>query len=96
VSWPVALDDFAAVLERAEAALADSDATIEPLVFTAPTVDGPLPVELLPRAQALLARNTELMQRIEARRTDIRSELARIPRSRPTESGAEPRFEAHA
>lgn len=93
VDWYTALDEFEANLDRAEAALADPDAELKP-VFVASAVDEPLPPELRHHAEALLARNAALASRLEAERSRIRTELARLPRRTATERSGASRFEA--
>jgi hypothetical protein len=96
VDWYTALDEFEANLDRAEAALADPDAELRPAVFVASAVVEPLPPELRHHAEALLARNAALASRLDAERSRIRAELARLPRRSATERGSESRFEAQA
>jgi hypothetical protein len=94
VDWYAALDEFEANLERAEAALADPDAELKPAIFVASAVVEPLPPELRHHADALLARNAALASRLDAERSRIRTELARLPRRGATERSGASRFEA--
>lgn len=96
VDWYLALDEFEANLDRAEAALADPDAELEPPIFVASAVVEPLPAELRHVAEALLARSAELTSRVDAERSRIRTELARLPRRATTERSGASRFEAQA
>ncbi|HVJ97261.1 MAG TPA: hypothetical protein VNC41_10570 [Acidimicrobiia bacterium] len=94
VDWYTALDEFEANLDRAEAALADPDAELKPATFVAAAVAEPIPAELRHHAEALLARNAALASRLDAERSRIRAELARLPRRATTERSSTSRFEA--
>jgi hypothetical protein len=89
--WSGALDEMERRLDAAEQLIADpeSDAVS---AFEPPTVDGPVPSELAARADALVARGVALQQQLLEAMTQVRADLARLPRRAPARSGAN-RFE---
>ena len=92
--WSTALDEMQRRLDGAEQLLAnpDSDAVS---AFEPPAVDGPVPVELSARADALVARGLALQEKLLESMTQVRADLARIPRRPASHSGAN-RFEIDA
>ena len=92
--WSSALDEMERRLDAAEQLLAnpDSDAVS---AFEPPAVDGSVPAELSARADALVSRGLALQQQLLESMTQVRADLARIPRRPAAHSGAA-RFEIDA
>jgi hypothetical protein len=72
VNWADALDEVEARIDRAEQG--------QPISFDAPTDLGPIPAELLPRAEALVTRSAIVEAALTERADGLRAELRRIPR----------------
>ncbi len=89
--WSSALDEMERRLDAAEQLVADPNSDAVP-AFAPPAVDGPVPAELATRADALVARGLALQQQLLESMTQVRADLARIPRRQASHSGAN-RFE---
>lgn len=73
IQWTTLLDEIEADLAAVEAALADHSAPPQPAERSQPV--GPLPAELAPRAELLLARTRRLEGRAEVDRDRIGTSL---------------------
>jgi hypothetical protein len=93
-SWSAALDEMERRLDGAEQLIANPESDAVP-AFEPPAVDGPVPAELAARADALVARGLALQQQLLESMTQVRADLARIPRRPAARSGAA-RFEIDA
>jgi hypothetical protein len=89
--WSTALDEMERRLDGAEQLLANPDLDAVS-AFEPPAVDGPVPAELAARADALVTRGLALQQQLLESMTQVRADLARIPRRPVSHSGAN-RFE---
>ncbi len=78
-SWAHVLDDCAARIDAATAAL-ERGAPAEIPAFVPVEPPGPLPAELVERARALVDRSEALERRLEDERARVRAELLRLPR----------------
>jgi hypothetical protein len=101
-AWVDALDAFEERVVFAEQTVelegeAGGEITV-PAFETPGPLPAPFPPDLLERARALLARATALEERLVAARTDVRTELNRIPRLPAAAARPEPtsRFDAQA
>ena len=84
IGWPEALDDFERRLDQCQAVL---DADAEPLPGVWPPADltsDPIPVELIDRAQELLARSRELERELMTRRAELPTLRSSVRHRRPT------------
>ena len=92
-TWEDALAGCEARLDAAEAAL-DEGKPIEVEPFEPPSVDGPIPADLVDRARQCASRTDALQPRLTAELERIRLEVRRLPRMPPV--APERRFDAQA
>jgi hypothetical protein len=88
VSWIEALTAMEARLDAVE-----RGETVD--AFEPPAVAAPIPADLLPRAEAVVARGEAVQERMAKEAACIRDELRRLPRIAATGTGAA-RFEVDA
>jgi hypothetical protein len=86
-TWPDVLDEIEARIELAERG--------EQVSFAPPEDLGPIPAELVPRAEALVTRGAQVETELTERAETLRAELRRIPR-RHTERGTTNRLDIQA
>ena len=85
--WHNVLDEIEARIDLAERG--------EEVAFVPPEGLGPIPADLVPRAQALVTRGAQVEAGLTERAEELRAELRRIPR-RHAERGTTNRLDIQA
>jgi hypothetical protein len=75
-AWSAALDDLELTLEETERLLSGDPGLSTPAPWTPPELGGPLPEELLTRAQTLLQRQQQVIARTTETMTGARKNKA--------------------
>ena len=79
-AWVSALDELELTLEQTERLLAGDESAEVAARWTPPLIEAPLPADILERAQTLLARQRQMIERTAVRMTGQRKTMDLVGR----------------